>query len=1300
MGAAPPVAPAEAEPAKHRGPVDEVLASGSESEDRVWRLSLLWTLGATVVYLGLAAAGRTVFASSKEGTDMIAAQVPNQIYLMSCAAFFSAMIINATSLVFETSSSKRQLALLGCFIKAAACYSDLLIAMGAGIIMVNEDGRPVNVSRYIQWLVTTPTMLLLLSRLSDFSNKQVFATLLINSFMIVTGLVASMSNSTLAVAAGVGSYVAFCFVMKAAAGMVQGALGVQNDADARRGLKAILYTTIVVWTAFPVAWLLDRTGLLSIFSAEMLIMVANFGAKVLFSSSVMYGNFITIAQRKVIAKEIEEHANRLQMVEDLKKAVKTKEEFMSMVSHELRTPLNGIIGLSEAILGLPGINLTEKGEKYMKTIKNSSHHLANIINDILDAASLKKGKLVLKLEKVHMSKVVEHVLDIATQLAKKKVTVEKRVDPATPVIVADGSRVQQILYNLVGNSLKFTLEGKITVTVKPGPNDCVLMIVQDTGCGIPKDKHQVIFEAFGQGDMSTTRKYGGTGLGLSIVSQLVEAHGGTITMESEIGKGSTFTVSLPIKQAETDNRASLDLSRTASIMESEAANQHRSFDLNDRMGNSKSPKGVAFNMTADATSKPASTSPSTSSDNDGRGEARGFSLEMARTSLPGCGIPTSIRPSLGDNFAMAQQSSLYKPSRKSMQGSRRNTMSGLATTKDGMLIAGFAKPTHSEYHSNDDGSNGPLLILSVDDEPVNHMVVEDVLQSGGYKVHTELDGREALTWISQQEWVPDLILLDCMMPNMSGHEFLKELRNTHKIPQSLVPVIMVSAKNDETNVVEGLRNGCNDFVSKPIKRAELLARISAHVRSTQEATWMSSLMDGALKDDGETMRILKSILPDRIITRIQEGHKVIGDGHAHVVILFSDIVGFSSMSAKKQPREVFELLTSLYGTFDTLTDKYGVYKVETIGDGYMIAAGHEEDPAKTAMGRPIERIYNMAQAMLEAVQNFTNDDPNDRLRIRVGIHCGPAYSGLIGMKCPRYCFLGDTVNTASRMESNGFPMCIHVSQAVVDDLQRPDAFAALGERQIKGKGKMYTYVAKVQAWEEALADFQNSKSASSGVTPELVTPEAQILMKSHFETRNGSVASFGPAAAAANAEVLEAKLAEASAAFKAEHELRVADAEAAGSLQVELQSARSQLAAEKKLLQMAQEELLRVTANASSADNKMIVAHRLLHDSGGMHSYSVRMLLEDLGLEGYAAGFEAHDVPLELLLTMEPGDMKELGVHQYGHRQVIRTGILEYVKQFLRSCEADQRHNGHNGQNGASRPHSATGFSLAHVHEH
>ncbi|KAJ9517318.1 hypothetical protein QJQ45_016688, partial [Haematococcus lacustris] len=430
--------------------------------------------------------------------------------------------------------------------------------------------------------------------------------------------------------------------------------------------------------------------------------------------------------------------------------------------------------------------------------------------------------------------------------------------------------------------------------------------------------------------------------------------------------------------------------------------------------------------------------------------------------------------------SMTRQSASYGPVHHSTCNSPQGETSEIAVYGPPILGLSMDKLAYSAMY-------GTPLILSVDDEEVNQIVAEEILTSAGYKYARAMDGREALQWLAEQETLPDLVMLDCMMPVMSGHEFCATLRKV--IPGSVLPVIMVSAKSDEENIVEGLRSGSNDFVRKPFCRDELLvgvplpsqARIETQLRLKSDSWWLAELVNNQDGRETESMKLLKNILPESIIQRMQSGQKFVADSHQHVVILFSDIVGFTNLSSKLPTAEIFLMLSNMFSAFDKLTDRFMVYKVETIGDAYMVAAGHDEDPVKAQRGTPIDRVIAMAKAMIDVVRNITA--PNgDRLRIRIGVHCGPAFAGVIGSKCPRYCFLGDTVNTASRMESTSFPMVCQVSSSLAAAWeQAPHQLVHAGDREVKGKGVMTTYLLKHGEWQAAVDTLTQRAAAEAAV---------------------------------------------------------------------------------------------------------------------------------------------------------------------------------------------------------------------------
>lgn len=233
---------------------------------------------------------------------------------------------------------------------------------------------------------------------------------------------------------------------------------------------------------------------------------------------------------------------------ELEKANKLKSEFLANMSHELRTPLNSIIGFSEVLIdGLYG-DVNEKQEKYLNNILSSGRHLLEIINTILDLSKIEAGQMKLAYEEFDLGEVVEDVGKVMLQQADTKdIHVDIDLDVKAGIVIADRLKFKQVLYNLLGNAVKFTPGGgKVSLTVKR-ENDTILVSVSDSGPGIREEELDLIFEAFRQSDGSHARDYQGTGLGLTLSKKFVELHGGEISVKSREGEGSTFTFNIPVK---------------------------------------------------------------------------------------------------------------------------------------------------------------------------------------------------------------------------------------------------------------------------------------------------------------------------------------------------------------------------------------------------------------------------------------------------------------------------------------------------------------------------------------------------------------------------------------------------------------------------------------------------------------------------------------------------------------------------------------------------------------------------------
>lgn len=264
--------------------------------------------------------------------------------------------------------------------------------------------------------------------------------------------------------------------------------------------------------------------------------------------------FRTLASQTAVAlRNAQLYAEQMQTVERLRELDELKSSFLANMSHELRTPLNSILGFTQVILeGLDG-PLTEDMETDLNLIHNSGQHLLALINDVLDMAKIEAGKLALSLENIHLASLLEDVLMTVNPLAREKslsLEFENGLEDQM-TIQADTVRLRQIMINLIGNAIKFTEAGGVTVRTSSEGTKVMIDIV-DTGIGIPEDKLSSIFEAFSQVDTSTTRKAGGTGLGLPISRRLVELHGGRVWAESSgvAGEGSIFHLEFPIEVSE------------------------------------------------------------------------------------------------------------------------------------------------------------------------------------------------------------------------------------------------------------------------------------------------------------------------------------------------------------------------------------------------------------------------------------------------------------------------------------------------------------------------------------------------------------------------------------------------------------------------------------------------------------------------------------------------------------------------------------------------------------------------------
>jgi adenylate cyclase len=338
-------------------------------------------------------------------------------------------------------------------------------------------------------------------------------------------------------------------------------------------------------------------------------------------------------------------------------------------------------------------------------------------------------------------------------------------------------------------------------------------------------------------------------------------------------------------------------------------------------------------------------------------------------------------------------------------------------------------------------------ILVVDDNASNRDVLARRLTREGHAVVTAANGALALELVERQDF--DIILLDLIMPEMSGYEVLRRLKTAERT--SHIPVIVISALDEIDTVVRCIEAGAEDYLTKPFNPILLRARVGASL----EKKWLRDREKKFIADlEREKRRsetLLLNILPQQIVTRMQSGETVIADRVLEATILFCDLVGFTTLSQELPADRIIDFLSKIFSAFDALAAEQGVEKIKTIGDAYMVAAGIPEVQDDHAL-----RIAALALRMLDAVDDIAKAT-DLKLQARIGIHSGPIVAGVIGTHKFAYDVWGDTVNTASRMESHSLPGRIQVSATTRLALGERFNFERRGAIEVKGKGLMETF---------------------------------------------------------------------------------------------------------------------------------------------------------------------------------------------------------------------------------------------------
>ena len=332
------------------------------------------------------------------------------------------------------------------------------------------------------------------------------------------------------------------------------------------------------------------------------------------------------------------------------------------------------------------------------------------------------------------------------------------------------------------------------------------------------------------------------------------------------------------------------------------------------------------------------------------------------------------------------------------------------------------------------------LVLIVDDDPANRTLLRDPLEVHGYEILEAENGEQALQMVAQRP--PNVILLDVMMPCMDGYEVCRRLKKD--AGTATIPILMVTALSERMERLMGIAAGANDFLTKPVDLHEVALRVG-HAAHTK------GLFDQLQAERANAERLLLNTLPGPIAERLKKGEINIADQHPDVTVLVADLVGFTTLTAHIGPDQVVYLLNEIFSGFDVIGEKYGLEKIKTIGDAYMVAGG-------IPVARPdhAEAIAQMALDFQEQIERF-NRAYNTSIQLRIGISSGAVVAGVIGRRRFTYDLWGDTVNLACRLESLGQPGTILVAEATYERLKHKHRFENGRSVNIKGRGKENVY---------------------------------------------------------------------------------------------------------------------------------------------------------------------------------------------------------------------------------------------------